>query len=142
MTIRDADGYRGITLTGVLPLSIEPPTIAVALTREGGFADRLSEGQRIVLSLLQGEQIFLSERFAGRAPVPDADFSGVPFELDHHGVPMLLESAATVSGTVAARTSQGDHQLVVLAIDAGAIGADQDDPLVTYEASYRRLEVS
>lgn len=141
MTLRDRDGFRGITLTAVLPVSIEPPRVAVALTADGAFAALATEGRRCALSVLQGEQVFLSERFAGRAPVPDAAFGGVPFDTDAHDVPILTGATASASGRIVSRESHGDHVLVVIEVDGGSIGVDEDDPLITYEGSYRRLEV-
>lgn len=142
MTLRDGNAFRGITLTGVLPHSIDPPLIAVSLTADGSFAGRIGVGRRCALSILQGDQVFLSERFAGRAPVPDAAFTGVPHELDDHGVPIIVGATASVSGVVISTQTRGDHRLVIVEIDDGAIGAEDDDPLVTYDGGYRRLEVS
>lgn len=141
MTIRDGDRMRGITLTALMPLSIEPPLLAVAVTSDGAFAELTNKGRRCAISVLQRDQVFLSERFAGRAPVPDASFGGVPHNLDEHDVPVLTDATGTVSGAIVSRENHGDHDLVVIEIDGGAIGPDEDDPLVTYEGSYRQLEV-
>ncbi len=141
MTLRDSDRLRGITLTAMLPLSLEPPLLAVALTAGGEFAELARTGKRCAVSILSRDQEFLSERFAGRAPVPDAAFTGVPHLIDAHGVPVLAGAAATVSGVIESRATHGDHELVVIRIDGGALGADEDDPLLAFEGSYRSLEV-
>lgn len=141
MSVRDGDRLRGITLTALMPLSIEPPLLAVALAADGAFAQLAGEGRHCAISVLQRDQVFLSERFAGRAPVPDAAFTGIAYELDDHDVPVLKDSAAAVSGVIVSRANHGDHDLVVIEIDGGMIGPDEDDPLVTYEGSYRQLEV-
>jgi flavin reductase (DIM6/NTAB) family NADH-FMN oxidoreductase RutF len=141
MTLRDGDRMRGITLTGVMSLSVDPPLIAVALTADGEFAALATEGARCALSILVRDQEFLSERFAGRAPVPDVAFGGVPHELDGHGVPVLTGATAAVSGAVVSRVRHGDHDLVVISVDDGALAPDEDDPLLSYEGAYRALEV-
>jgi flavin reductase (DIM6/NTAB) family NADH-FMN oxidoreductase RutF len=141
LTIGERDNWRGITLTAVMPLSLDPPTVAIGLTATGEFAARLQEGTRCGLSILQRDQVFLSERFAGRAPVPDASFTGVPFDLDAAEIPLIRNAAAALSCRVELVVEAGDHLLVLLEVDDGVIGPDMDDPLVSYEGSYRGLEV-
>jgi flavin reductase (DIM6/NTAB) family NADH-FMN oxidoreductase RutF len=141
MMLRDGDGMRGITLTAMMPLSVDPPLVAAALTAGGEFSALAAEGRRCAVSILVRDQEFLSERFAGRAPVPDAAFTGVPHELDEHGVPMLAGATAAVSGEVVGRMAHGDHDLVVIAVDGGRLAPDEDDPLLSYEGAYRGLEV-
>ena len=97
MTLREGERLRGITLTAMMPLSIEPPLVAVALTAGGEFAAMAEDGTRCAISILVRSQEFISERFAGRAPVPDAAFSGVAHQMDEHGVPILTEATAAVS---------------------------------------------
>jgi flavin reductase (DIM6/NTAB) family NADH-FMN oxidoreductase RutF len=141
MTLRDGDRRRGITLTALMPLSVDPPLVAVALGTGGEFAELATEGARCVVSILVRDQEFLSERFAGRAPVPDAAFTGVPHTPDAHGVPVLAGATAAISGAVVSRATYGDHELVVIAIDGGTLAPDEDDPLLSYEGAYRGLEV-
>lgn len=141
MTLRDGDRMRGITVTAMMPLSVDPPLVAVALGTGGEFATLARERTRCALSILVRDQEFLSERFAGRAPVPDTRFTGVPHELDAYGVPVLAGATATVSGAIVSRATHGDHDLVVIAVDGGEIAPDEDDPLLSYEGAYRGLEV-
>lgn len=141
MTLRDGARLRGITLTGVLPLSVDPPKVVVALSTGGEFAPLAEPGRRCAVSIVVRDQVFLSERFAGRAPVPDARFGGVPHELDAHGVPLLAGATAVVTGAIVSRARHGDHVLVVIDVDGGHIAEDEDDPLVSYEGAYRGLEI-
>lgn len=141
LTLRDGDRLRGITLTAIMPLSVEPPLLAVAITAGGEFAALATEGARCAVSILVRSQEFLSERFAGRAPVPDSAFSGIPHQLDEHGVPFLSEATAVVTGVILSRSTHGDHDLLVIEVDDGRIAEDEDDPLLSYEGSYRSLEV-
>jgi flavin reductase (DIM6/NTAB) family NADH-FMN oxidoreductase RutF len=141
MTLLDGERLRGITLTALMPLSVEPPLVAVALTTGGEFAALATEGARCAISILVRDQEFLSERFAGRAPVPDAAFTGVLHELDEHRVPVLTGATAAVSGEIVSRMTHGDHDLAIIAVDGGQIGPDDDDPLLSYEGAYRGLEI-
>lgn len=141
LTTGEAGDWRGITLTAVTPLSLEPPMIAVGLTASGEFSTHLRPGTRCGLSILNRDQVFLSERFAGRAPLPNPSFSGIPHFLDDAGIPMIQNAAAVLSCEVESITEMGDHMLVLLRAEGGVVGPDQDDPLVSYEGGYRGLEV-
>lgn len=124
-----------------MPLSLDPPTLVAGLSKSGEFAARLNEGQPCGISILQRDQVFLSERFAGRAPLPDGSFTGVPFDVDEAGVPLIRGAAASLSCRVTSMAESGDHMLASFSVEGGLIGPDEDDPLVTYEGGYRGLEV-
>lgn len=141
LTVGEEGNWRGITLTAVLPVSLDPPLVAVAVAASGEFAASLHAGRRCALSILQRSQVFLSERFAGRAPLPDRSFAGIPFDLDDAGVPLIKGTAACLSCRVTSLGPAGDHILVTLEATGGSIGPDDDDPLVSYEGGYRGLEV-
>jgi flavin reductase (DIM6/NTAB) family NADH-FMN oxidoreductase RutF len=140
IAIATGDGeLRGMTATAVMPVSLDPPILAMATSIEGEFASRLQAGVAVGISILDARQEFWSERFAGRAPVPDPAFTGI----GHHmvgGVPILVGSLAGCVGRIRSIEPVGDHQLVLLDIDAFEPGHDTDDPLLTYEGRYRRLE--
>jgi flavin reductase (DIM6/NTAB) family NADH-FMN oxidoreductase RutF len=132
---------RGITLTAVMSVSLEPPVLAVSLVADGEFLAVLREAGRCVVHILDRDQDFLAERFAGRAPVPDSAFGGVPHELIEE-LPVLRGALAWAIGDVERVDPFGDHALVVLRIARGEIGGDTDDPLLSYEGRYRGLEAS
>jgi flavin reductase (DIM6/NTAB) family NADH-FMN oxidoreductase RutF len=141
-TTTSADGsFRGITLTAVMSVSLDPPVIALALTVDGAFLEILRNAGRCALHILDRDQDFIAERFAGRAPVPDGAFSGVPHTMVD-GLPVLDRSLAWAIGDVERIDTHGDHALVLVRIQAGSIGGDTDDPLLSYEGRYRGLEAS
>lgn len=141
-TTRATDNaFRGITLTSVMHVSLDPPYMAFALTSDGEFLAVLRESGTCCIHILEQEQEFVSERFAGRAPLVDARFSGVPHTVVD-GLPVLTGSHAWAIGTVERIEPTGDHDLVVVRVTAIRIGGDTDDPLVSYDARYRVLEAS
>jgi flavin reductase (DIM6/NTAB) family NADH-FMN oxidoreductase RutF len=141
-TARAADGaLRGITLTAVMPVSLEPPFVAFALAMEGEFLRIVRESDACCVHILDRDQEFLSERFAGRAPLPDAVFSGVPHGM-RDGVPVLAGVSAWALGPVERVDAIGDHALVILRVTAVDTGQDTDDPMLSYEGRYRGIEAS
>ena len=135
------EALRGITLTAVMPLSLEPASIAFALWSDGEFLHILRDAGRCCVQILDRDQEFLSERFAGRAPLPDPVFSGVPHDLLER-LPVLRGTLAWVIGDIQQVDEYGDHVLVVMNVTSASIGDDTDDPLLSYEGRYRGLEAS
>jgi len=132
-------GYRGVTVTSIMVVSQVPFVIGIALTADASFHHLAMPGDRLGVSVLESMHEFPAERFAGRAPLPDRWFTGIAHRLVE-GTPVLDRALAWVAGTVRERLPAGDHVLVLLAIDAGEAGEDTDDPLISYEGRYRRLE--
>lgn len=141
LTAGEPGAWRGVTVTALMPLSLEPPALVVGLTIGGSFATTLKIGAMVGVSLLHRKQEMLADRFAGRGPVPDGALTGLPIDLTAAGVPVIRGAAATLSCTVRDIQPMGDHLLVVLDVVAGIVGDDLDDPLIAYEGGYRQLEI-
>lgn len=137
---RDAEGYRGATVSAFAVVSLEPPTVLVCLDRGGRMAAAVPEAGAFGVSVLGRDQEFAAERFAGRAPLPDAKLTGVPHRLGATGCPVLVGSLASFDCAVTATHDGGDHVIVVGAVVAAALGEESEDPLLSYGGSYRGLE--
>lgn len=141
VTVLDGDnGFRGVSVSSVVVVSIEPPIVAVALSTDGSVHRLVADGTAFAISLLDDSQTFLAERFAGRAPVPDAGFTGVPHRVHASGLPVIEGAIGWCVGVVRRVIPAGDHVLVLGGIEDGAMADDTDDPLVSYEGRYRSLE--
>ena len=140
VTARDDDGgSRGVTVTSLMVVSQEPPILAIALATSGAFRHLAVVDTVLGISLLESSHEFSAERFAGRAPVPDARFAGIPHRIED-GVPVLDGALGWCVGRIVSSEEVGDHRLVLLEIASGGLGPDTDDPLLSYEGRYRRLE--
>lgn len=142
VTIAWDGGFRGATVSSFLPLSVDPPVVAIGLERDAGFQHLMQTGVRFAVSVLDWKQEFLSERFAGRAPVPDKAFSGVPHHLTESGLPVIDGCLGACVGEVSDRIDTGDHLLVVGKMISAEMFPDSDDPLLVYDGRYRSLEIS
>lgn len=140
-TVRTSDDLRGVAISSLMMLSLDPPLVALALDESGTFHELLGDDGIFALSILDRDQEFLSERFAGRAPVPDAAFGGIPFDLVAGDLPVLRGALGWCRCRVTDRSPQGDHILVIASILDGDLGPDTDDPLLSYEGQYRSLEM-
>ena len=137
--VDDHGGLHGITVTSLMVVSNDPPILALALTGDGAFQEYVEVGAPLGVSILEARHDFPAERFAGRAPVPDRRFSGIAHSLAE-GVPILDGALAWCVGRVHSREAVGDHILVLVEVTAAGLGEDTDDPLLSYEGRYRRME--
>lgn len=141
VSFRAQGDLHGVTVSGFMPLSLEPPSAAFALQSGSNFQTLLLPGTIVGLSVLDRQHEFVAERFAGRAPVPDRSFGGIPHRI-HDGVTLLDDALAWSIGTVKSLQTNGDHVLVILDLSWFELAPDSDDPMVLYQGSYRSLEMT
>jgi flavin reductase len=108
-----ADGrWRGMTVTAVMSLSAEPPTLVVAVNRSASTNGLLQEGAAFAVNLLAEAQEPLASRFAGAAP-PETRFDGLDWAEDPWGAPYALGGPASISCLVGRRLEHATHSLII-----------------------------
>jgi flavin reductase (DIM6/NTAB) family NADH-FMN oxidoreductase RutF len=144
LTTRESDqespGYRGATVSAFTIVSLAPPLVLACLERDARAAQTVAASGVFAVSVLDRAAEFQADRFAGRGPLPDARFTGIPHELAATGSPILRNALAWFDCRLAATHDGGDHLILVGEVVALGFGADTDDPLLTYEGAYRRIE--
>jgi flavin reductase (DIM6/NTAB) family NADH-FMN oxidoreductase RutF len=144
LTTRDGDqaspGYRGATVSAFTVVSLAPPLVLVCLERDARVTQTVAASGVFAVSVLDRAHEFQADRFAGRGPLPDARFTGIPHELAETGSPVLRGALAWFDCRLSAVHDGGDHLILVGEVVAVGLGADTDDPLLTYEGAYRRIE--
>lgn len=136
----DERAFRGATISSFSVLSLEPPLIAVALEEGSRMARLVPEAGVFAVSILDRAHEFQSDRFSGYGPQPDARFTGIQHDIAASGCPVLRDALAWFDCHVTGVHPAGDHLLIVGQADAVGIGVDTDDPLISYEGAYRRIE--
>jgi flavin reductase (DIM6/NTAB) family NADH-FMN oxidoreductase RutF len=142
-TTQTEDGetrFRGATIDSLQVASLEPPVVTFFLEIEGEVLKQILASGVCAVSVLDRAQEFLADRFAGRAPAVDPTFRGVPYRVEETGAPVLEGALAWFDCRLELATPMGDHMMLVCRVARLGLGKDTDDPLVTYEAAYRRLE--
>lgn len=142
-TLGEADNgrrFRGATVSAFTVVSLVPPLVLICLEREAATARAIRTAGVFAVSVLDRAQEFQADQFAGLAPLPDARFTGIPYDLAETGCPILRGSLAWFDCRLAAIHDGGDHLIFVGEVVAVGIGEDTDDPLLNYEGSYRRIE--
>ncbi len=131
---RDGDGFRGLTVTTLTSVSLEPPLVLVSLDRLAQTRDLVVDNRSFSISLLARHQDFIAERFSARAPAVDRSWREVPHRLGSNGLPLIEGAPAWLECEVEAVHEAGDHDIVVAHVTDAGSGAG--DPLVLWDRAF------
>jgi flavin reductase (DIM6/NTAB) family NADH-FMN oxidoreductase RutF len=143
LTTRDTSEpptFRGATVSAFTVVSLTPPLVLACLERDTTSAHTVETSGVFAISILDRTHESQADRFAGLGPLPDPRFTGIPYTLAATGSPILDHSLAWFDCQLTATHDGGDHLILIGQVLAIALGDDTDDPLLTYEGAYRRLE--
>jgi flavin reductase (DIM6/NTAB) family NADH-FMN oxidoreductase RutF len=134
LSAREADGFRGLTVTSLTSLSLDPPLILACLDLNSQTRQLIRLHAAFNVSFFARHHDFLAERFSGRAPAVSRAWDGVPHRLGDNGLPILADAIGWLECTVEEVHPGGDHEIVVGRVHAG--GAAAGDPLVLWDRGF------
>ena len=137
ISARTRAGYRGLTASSLVSISVDPPLVLVGLEREGATWAAVVESKTFNASVLTRSQEFIADRFAGRAPAIDAAWESVPHHLGTNGIPLIDGCAAWVECRLVQVHLAGDHDICVGEVTAATAGSG--DPLVVWDRAFWTL---
>ena len=118
----DAAGERlGLTIDSLVSLSLEPPLVGVAVSRQAAMHELVRDAAGFALSLLAAGQEEVAQHFARGVP-PIAHWHGIATRPGALGAPLLEGALGWIECSVAAEHPAGDHTLFVgevLAVEVG-----------------------
>jgi 3-hydroxy-9,10-secoandrosta-1,3,5(10)-triene-9,17-dione monooxygenase reductase component len=114
-----------------------PPLILVCLLETSSFVPTIGEAGAFAVNVLAEDDEFLSDRFANRAPLVNATFSGVTYRTAITGAPVLRAAISWFDCRLHAAYPGGDHRIFVG--EVLACGEGDGDPLLYYRSRYARL---
>jgi flavin reductase (DIM6/NTAB) family NADH-FMN oxidoreductase RutF len=129
--------YRGMTVSSLVSISLEPPMVLMSLERESATRAAVLHSRAFNVSLLTRSQEFIADRLSGRAPAIDPAWSTLPHHLGANGIPLVDGCAAWLECRLDHVHEAGDHDLFVGHVDAAATGAG--DPLVLWDRAFWTL---
>ncbi len=107
-------GLRAATITAFVPISFEPPLIAIFLNRSSRMNDLLRHAERWTVSLLETEQYRLARHFAHPARLTgSAELEQIGVIDIGEGPPALANAAAWLSCVRESILEMGDHTTFV-----------------------------
>jgi flavin reductase (DIM6/NTAB) family NADH-FMN oxidoreductase RutF len=137
ISARTEDGYRGLTASSLVSISINPPLVLVGLERDAATRDAVVATRAFNVSVLTRSQEFIADRFAGRAPVIDTAWRDVPHHLGVNGIPLIDGCAAWLECGLVETHRAGDHDICVGEVTAASAGSG--DPLILWDRAFWSL---
>jgi flavin reductase (DIM6/NTAB) family NADH-FMN oxidoreductase RutF len=121
LTIALEDDQLGLTVGSVVSLSLDPPLVGVAVSRQAAMHELLRAADGFALSLLAGDQEGLAQHFARGVP-PFAHWHGIATREGAAGAPLLDGALGWLESRLATEHPAGDHTFFVgevLSVEAG-----------------------
>ena len=112
----------GLTVATLVSLSLEPPLVGVAVSRQAAIHQLLREAGTCALSLLAADQQDVAEHFARGVP-PIAMWHGIATRDGSDGAPLLEGAVGWLVCEVADELEAGSHSLFVLSVSRSEPGS-------------------
>jgi len=145
VTIADDRDDIGTTVSAFMPVSLDPPLVAVSLIADSYPAEVLSRpsfpAQRFAVTLLSSSQKVIAGQFAAEGrPSARLILDAVPHARGAASGALIPSGGlAALECSVARRVPAGDHLLVISAVENVAYVAEDGNPLVRFRGRYPAL---
>lgn len=121
-----------------MALSLEPPLLGVAVSRQSAMHELLREAGGFAISLLAGDQEAVAQHFARGVP-PFAHWHGIATREGAEGAPLIEDALGWLECRRQAEYEAGDHTFFVGEVLAAEAGRSAG-PLVYLGQRYLPLE--
>jgi flavin reductase (DIM6/NTAB) family NADH-FMN oxidoreductase RutF len=134
----DVDGQKlGLTVGTLVGLSLDPPFVGFAISREAAMHELFREAGGCAISFLAAGQEWLAQHFARGVP-PIAMWHGVGTEAGATGAPLLVGALGWLECEIAQEVDAGTHTFFVCTVRRAELGEDAP-ALVRVRGEYRDL---
>ncbi|NNN17517.1 MAG: flavin reductase [Thermoplasmata archaeon] len=137
VTTRDGSTDYGLTVNGLLSISLHPPSLLVSLGDDADSCPAVARSRIFVANFLTAQQQSIGERFA-LSLAPGEKFRDVPLHRRGTGAAILDGSLGALECRVVAEFHVSDHRLFVGEVVAQELGAEAS-PLVFHRSHYTEL---
>ncbi len=141
VTGRHQDMVHGMTANSFNSITLDPPTVLVALRQHTRTRHLVKEAGVYGVTILDVNQVGLARRFAGQTDQDKPRFDGVEtFELES-GVPFIKGGMAYLDCTVVQHFEIGDTTVFLGEVLAYQIDhQDGHEPLLYFNRQWRKLD--
>lgn len=110
VTAMDEDKPRGLAVNAFSSVSLDPPTVMVAVQRTSSTHDCLFRATHLAINILSTDQLDVVNRFAVKS---DDKFAGLDWAPGPFGSPLIERSAAQMEVQIRERLQASTHTLFV-----------------------------
>jgi len=136
VTAADQKGRKGVTISAMCSVSAEPPSLLVCIHHLSPVSLALETSRCFCVNLLQHEQSFVSETFAGRTQSLREDkFACADWYEMNSGAPALVGAAVSFDCRLASDVRFGSHRIFIGEVRSIRT-ADTAVPLLHWNRAY------
>jgi flavin reductase (DIM6/NTAB) family NADH-FMN oxidoreductase RutF len=110
VTAMDGEKPRGLAVNAFSSVSLDPPTVMVAVQRTSSTHDCLYRATHLAINILSADQLDVVGVFATKS---DDKFAGLDWEPGPFGSPLIQRSAAQMEVEIRERLQTSTHTLFV-----------------------------
>jgi len=133
----DGEGQpRGIAMTAFMSLSMEPPSLLLAVNRTASLCEPLVARGRFSVNIMAWEDAAACHAFVS-APA-DERFSAIGWERDEGGLPILPSAVANVLCRIDQAEPFGSHMIIRGVVEKVMLGESRA-PLAYVDGRYGRI---
>lgn len=108
------DDISGMTVTSVVSLAVDPPTLTVAINRRASTLLLIQRYGAFGVNVLSGDQAGVAERFTGKDGSKGAErFAGSPWKKGVFGVPLLSDALVAIGCEVEELIERHSHVIAL-----------------------------
>ncbi|MCB2084858.1 MAG: flavin reductase family protein [Sphingomonadaceae bacterium] len=134
----DGTHKRGMTVTSVTSVSLDPPAILVCVNKSASINEILRVADGFSVNILSSAQQAVSNAFSGALSAEERFEVGDWQEDPRTGLPYLADAQSTILCNKSAAFPIGTHMIVVG--DVSRVASNQScDPLIYHNADYAAL---
>ncbi len=129
----------GLTASAVCSLTVTPPMVLICVNHFGEAHRAMLANGTFCVNVLNTEQRFLADMFAGRAGLASAErFTHAQWSELHSGAPALDDALVNIDCRIAERVQTSTHSVFFGAVEAIRFGRPHD-PLLHFDHHYFSL---
>ena len=123
VTVAAGGQKLGLTVGTLVALSLDPPHIGFAVSKEAAMHELLREAGGCVISILAAGQEWLAQHFARGVP-PIVMWHGIATEEDATGAPLLVGALGWLECLLTEEVEAGTHTFFVCEVRKVELGED------------------
>jgi flavin reductase (DIM6/NTAB) family NADH-FMN oxidoreductase RutF len=123
VTVSVDENRLGLTVGSLASLSLDPPFVGFAISREAALHELLREAGGCAISLLAAGQEWLAQHFARGVP-PIAMWHGVATEEGARGAPLLVGALGWLECRLSDELPVGTHTFFVCSVLRAELGEE------------------
>lgn len=141
VTGKHENAIHGMTANSFNSISLDPPTVLVALRQHTRTEHLVKDGGVFAISILDTRQVRLAKKFAGQVEQDTPRFEGVETFVMETGAPLIEGAIAFLDCRVIEHFDAGETTVFLGEVLASRIDKDgKHEPLLYFNRQWRKLD--